>query len=108
MEEPSNSIQESLKIKAAISQWISRAVDESTNVSDTKQLAPSVNGNGVFAITELLNDIGRDHWRYRFMPKSSKSNSITPLQKQAGLLQDAAPLACSLVIINVKNTMIAI
>jgi hypothetical protein len=55
MEELSNNIQESLKMKATIFQWVSRAVDESTNVSDTKQLAAFVNGTGVeFNITELL------------------------------------------------------
>jgi hypothetical protein len=40
-------------MKAATSQWISGAVDESTNISDTKQLDPLANGNGVFTTTEL-------------------------------------------------------
>jgi hypothetical protein len=53
-EELSNNIKESLKMKAALFQWVSRAADESTKVSDTKQLVAFVNGIGVeFNITEL-------------------------------------------------------
>jgi hypothetical protein len=54
MDELSNNIQESLKMKAAIFQWVSRAAGEGTNVSNTRRLAAFVNGIGVeFNITEL-------------------------------------------------------
>jgi hypothetical protein len=85
-----NNIQESLKMKAALFQWVSRAVDESTNVSDTKQqwYRRGVQYNGA-ALMAMKGTTGGAQ-------RSSLTSWITVACSATGVF--------SLITIDVKNT----